>query len=102
MDSRFEFEFEWDEEKDHINQMKHGVSFKEAAMVFSDDKRVEIFDHKHSFFEDRWKIIGLSGLIVLFVSVTERFGRVRIISARKAIKAEEEAYYYGYGKVHFN
>jgi uncharacterized DUF497 family protein len=97
-----DFRFEWDEEKNQINQMKHGVSFKEAAMVFSDEKRVEIFDRNHSFFEDRWKIFGLSGLSVLTVSCTERHGFVRIISARKASKTEEEAYYYGYGKVYTN
>jgi len=100
MDLRLEFE--WDEKKNLINQMKHGVSFEEAAAVFSDKKRVEIYDRKHSFFEDRWNVLGLSGLCVLFVSFTERHGLIRIISARKASKTEEEAYFYGYGKIHIN
>jgi len=96
------FRFDWNEEKNRINQMKHGVSFKDAAMVFSDSMRVEIYDRKHSFTEERWKIFGLSGMAVLTVSCTERNGIIRIISARKASKTEEEAYYYGYGKVYTN
>jgi uncharacterized protein len=97
-----EYRFEWDEEKNRINQKKHGVSFEEAERVFLDNKKVEIFDRKHSLFEDRWKIYGLSGLSVLIVSFTERRGFIRIISARKADKTEKEAYYYGYGKAYIN
>jgi len=97
----YRLDFEWDEEKNRINQMKHGVSFEEAAMVFSDNKRVEIFDRKHSLFEERWKIYGLSGLNILAVNFTERHGLIRIISARKAAKTEEEEYY-GYGKAHID
>jgi len=98
----YRFDFEWDEEKNRINQMKHGVSFEEAVMVFSDNKRVEVFDKKHSLFEERWKMFGLSGLNVLIVNFTERRGLIRIISARKANRKEEEAYYHGYGKTHNN
>jgi uncharacterized DUF497 family protein len=29
-------EFEWDPEKDRLNQEKHGVSFREASTAFSD------------------------------------------------------------------
>jgi len=97
-----DYRFEWDEEKDRVNKIKHGVSFDEAEMVFLDNKRLEVFDRKHSLFEERWKIYGLSGLNVLIVSFTERRGFIRIISARKATKTEEEAYYYGYGKTHID
>ena len=89
-------EFEWDEEKDVVNQMKHGVSFDEAKMVFFDPKRVEIFDWVHSYTEDRWNVFGLNGWSVLMVSFTVRNGSIRIISARKATKVEEEKYFYGY------
>ncbi len=30
-------EFEWDEAKNQINQLKHGVSFEEAGTVFYDE-----------------------------------------------------------------
>jgi len=32
--------FEWDSDKDRINQSKHGVSFEEAQLAFADPKRV--------------------------------------------------------------
>jgi len=41
-------EFEWDENKNEINKVKHGISFETAALVFQDDDRVEIFDRFHS------------------------------------------------------
>jgi len=90
-------DFEWDERKDAINKKKHGVSFEDATMVFFDPNLVEAYSENHSFFEERWKVIGLSGLALLAVFFTERHGSVRIISARKADKIEEEEYFYGYG-----
>jgi uncharacterized DUF497 family protein len=90
------YKFEWDEEKDWINQMKHGVSFNNAKMVFYDPMRVDIFDWRHSLFEDRWKTIGLHRCETFSVIYTMRKGIIRIISARRAGKKEEEAYFYGY------
>jgi uncharacterized DUF497 family protein len=87
-------EFEWDEKKNAINIQKHGIGFEEAVMVFFDPGHSEIYDNVHSgFFEDRWKIFGLAGPVPVMVSCTERNGRIRIISARRATRAEEEAYY---------
>jgi uncharacterized protein len=40
--------FEWDADKDRKNQMKHGVSFEMAQLVFEDPWRVIRFDKKHS------------------------------------------------------
>jgi uncharacterized DUF497 family protein len=96
------FRFEWSENKNKINQMKHGVSFEKATRVFSDSMRIEIYDKEHSFYEERWLIFGLSGLIVLIVSCTEKNGIIRIFSARKATKIEEEEYFNGYGSIHTN
>jgi uncharacterized DUF497 family protein len=87
-------EFEWDEKKNAINIRKHGIGFEEAVMVFFDPEHSEIYDNVHSgFFEDRWKVLGLAGPVPVMVSCTERNGRIRIISARKTIHTEEEAYY---------
>jgi uncharacterized DUF497 family protein len=88
--------FEWDEEKNDINIMKHGISFNEAKMIFYDHMRYEIPDQIHSIKEERWKITGLVGWTVFTASCTERNGRIRIISARKADKKEEEEYFNGY------
>ena len=92
-----ELKFEWDEKKNVINISKHGISFEEAAVVFSDQKRYEIYDKVHSFFEKRWKTVGLSGIKLLRVTFTERNDKIRIISARKADKNDTKEYFYGYG-----
>jgi len=85
--------FEWDENKNIINQHKHHVSFQTALKVFYDENLIEYADNEHSQFEDRYIAIGKVKKI-LFVSYTIRYGdTVRIISARKATK-EEEAFYY--------
>lgn len=36
----FELKFEWDEEKDRTNQIKHGISFEAARWVFLDEYRI--------------------------------------------------------------
>ena len=90
--------FEWDEEKNRINKKKHGVTFEMAVRVFLDDKRIEKLDTGHSTLEEeRTNIIGrVSGLLILFVVATDRSGKTRIISARKAEPEEEEEYYENY------
>jgi uncharacterized DUF497 family protein len=40
--------FEWDPEKDFVNQAKHGVSFAEAQSAFADPDRVIAEDLSHS------------------------------------------------------
>lgn len=90
--------FEWDEEKNRINKKKHGVTFEMAVRVFLDDKRIEKLDTGHSTLEEeRTNIIGrVSGLLILFVVATDRSGKTRIISARKAEPEEEAEYYENY------
>ncbi len=39
--------FEWDEEKNLLNQKKHGVSFEDAQTAFDDPKRIIIRDFDH-------------------------------------------------------
>ena len=41
-------DFEWDENKDKNNQIKHGVSFALAQLVFLDEHRVILEDLSHS------------------------------------------------------
>jgi uncharacterized DUF497 family protein len=40
-------DFEWDSNKDALNQEKHGVSFALAQLAFLDHKRVILEDFKH-------------------------------------------------------
>jgi uncharacterized DUF497 family protein len=84
--------FEWDEKKNKLNQREHKISFEDAAMVFYDPNQKEIYDWKHSCFEERWKVIGLVEWDILAVSFTEEDGIIRIISAREADKDEEKEY----------
>ena len=85
--------FEWDEKKADQNIRKHSVSFEEAATVFSDPFSITIYDPLHSKDEDRFVILGMSNKNRLLVVIhTERGDKIRIISARKAIKKERRQY----------
>lgn len=81
--------FEWDPEKAASNFRKHGVTFEEAATVFQDPGTRTWPDPKHSHSERREITIGSSrdGRL-LFVSHTDRDGRIRVISARPVSAAE--------------
>ena len=50
--------FEYDEEKNHINIKKHGISLRSAARIFFDYDRIEFFDDAHSDCEVRYDTIG--------------------------------------------
>ena len=83
---------DWDENKAESNARRHGVYFVDAARIFLDDNRIEEYDAEHSINEDRYITIGLVDSI-LFVVFTERGDSTRMISARRATKAEERRYY---------
>ena len=86
-------QFEWDPNKAAKNIEKHQVSFDEAAMVFDDPMFITVVDGEHSVDEERYITVGLSKRgRLLMVAHTDREGRIRIISARKATKKEEQFY----------
>jgi uncharacterized DUF497 family protein len=87
-----ELSFEWDEEKNRLNQERHGISFEDARFVFNDPKKVILPDLFHSGDEERWIAIGIVNN-VLFVVYTERGEVIRLISARPATKAEKGIYH---------
>jgi uncharacterized DUF497 family protein len=85
--------YEWDTAKAAANVRKHGVSFEEAASVFLDPAALTFLDPDHSENEERAITIGRSARQrVLFVSHTEREDRLRVISARRATRQEQEQY----------
>lgn len=85
--------FEWEEFKATENLRKHKVSFEEASSVFEDDLSLTGRDPDHSVSEHRYVTFGLSARNrILLVSHTERSGRIRIISARLATRAERKLY----------
>jgi len=93
-----EIRFVWDESKNRHNQKKHGVSFEEAESVFFDEKAREYFDPDHSDEEGRFLLVGRSyRLRMLLVCHCYREDErvIRIISARRATRAERSAYMRG-------
>ncbi len=86
-------EFEWDPKKATKNLKKHGVTFQEAATVFTDPLAITFPDPDHSENEERHLTFGLSlqkRLVV--VSHTGREHKTRIISARLMDREERVIY----------
>ena len=73
--------FEWDLEKDLLNQTKHAVSFAEAQFAFADPNRVIAEDLAHGSTEKRYYCFGKVGDGVLTVRFTYRHGIIRIYGA---------------------
>ena len=90
--------FEWDKNKEKQNIKKHGISFEEAATVFEDEAAILFDDPEHSEEEQRFLLLGISGSTKVCI-VCHCFRAddtvIRIISARKATKKEEERYVRG-------
>ena len=111
--------FEYDEAKNQKNIKNHGISFRNAARVFFDYDRIELYDEEYSDGEDRFDTIGDSSAgnltvignlsetsrsvdDILFVVYTERemvgesggmIEITRLISARLATSFERGIYY---------
>jgi uncharacterized protein len=88
--------FEWDKKKDAANRRKHGTSFTEAETVFTDDNGLLVHDPDHSEDEERFVLLGLSSslhLLVVCHTYRKNEGVIRIISARKATRTEQEQYW---------
>lgn len=89
------FHFTWDHAKNVSNRRKHGISFAEAESVFFDEGALFINDPEHSESEDQFVLLGIAAsLKILVVCHTYRKDdtELRIISARKATKAETRMY----------
>jgi uncharacterized DUF497 family protein len=85
---------EWDAAKDQVNREKHGLSFGEAAALFTSGvDYLLIFDEAHSDDEDRFIAVGPIRRGVIVIVFTERDEDVvRIVSARKATRNERRRY----------
>jgi uncharacterized DUF497 family protein len=84
--------FEWDPRKAQSNLRKHGVSFAEAASVFSDPLARIFVDEDHSVEERREITIGHSERLLVVCFTQRATDRVRIISARCATRGEQRGY----------
>jgi len=88
--------FEWDKQKDKTNSKKHGVSFEEARTTFYDEYALQFYDPEHSEDEDRFLLLGSSftlNTLIVCHCFREEETIIRIISARKADKDEEQFYW---------
>lgn len=87
--------FDWDENKNQKNRKKHGISFEEASTVFFDEEAILFDDPDHSDEEDRFLLLGISeaaNICMVCHCYRESDTVIRIISARKATRKEEERY----------
>lgn len=85
--------FEWDNVKAARNLAEHKVSFAQAAVACCDPFAVAWIDERENFAEERFGLLGLYEREVLFVAYTERGDSIRIISARRAVRHEQDRYY---------
>lgn len=87
----------WDEAKNKLNLLNHGVSFGAAQLVFDDPLHISRQDRIENG-ERRWQTLGFAGGFVLLLvahtwSDTETEGEhIRIISARRADNSERKFY----------
>lgn len=86
--------FEWDEDKNQSNILKHGICFEYALEIFLSDY-VNVLDMRKDYGEIRIQSIGKTktGDLILLVVNTARDNKIRIISARRASKKEREIYH---------
>ena len=84
--------FEWDEDKNDTNIIKHGFDFEDVSRVFRLPMVVDI-DDREVYSEDRWVGIGLlDGRVVVVVFTEPSKDTVRIISLRKGLSHERKRY----------
>ena len=85
--------FEWDHKKAENNLKKHQVSFEEGASLFGDALAFTFRDPDHSVGEIRYLTFGVShNGTLLVLCLTYRNDLVRIISVRRATRAERKIY----------
>jgi uncharacterized DUF497 family protein len=87
----------WDERKNAANRKKHGISFETAQLVFEDPLHRTIQERVEEG-EVRYQTLGQIGGIALVLNVAHTWSDdegeeiIRIISARRATKAERKNY----------
>lgn len=91
-------QFDWDPAKAAANLIKHGVSFKDAMLVFDDPLALTVPDPKVVGSDERWITMGLARQTLLLlvvhthVEIDDEKVYVRIISARRPTRTERRQY----------
>ena len=84
--------FTWNENKRLSNMKKHSIDFADVPAMFDSDV-FTIEDTRFDYSETRYITFGLLQYRVIVVAHTEENEVIRIISARKATKNEENTYF---------
>ena len=84
--------FEWDDEKRRTNIIKHHIDFKEAIKIY-DGFVITTTSEQIGLGEERFLSIGLLHGLEIVIIFTIRGEKRRIISARRARKAERTKYH---------
>ncbi len=86
-------DFDWDKANSEKNDHKHGVFYKEAEEVFTNDDLIIVPDTRHSQHEERHYVYGLTNENRrLLIAFTVRNHKVRVITARNMSKKERAWY----------
>jgi uncharacterized DUF497 family protein len=88
--------FEWDENKNQSNLIKHGIDFQTAQLIFDDPGCVTFIERTQDG-EPRWHALGFADGVILLVVVhtyrdTGTGEIIRIVSARQATRHERKLY----------
>jgi uncharacterized protein len=84
--------YEWDGAKNRLNLRRHGIDFLDVPSMFQ-HPMVTFLDNRRDYGEDRWIGIGILKTVLAVIVFTERADdTIRIISARRALKHEEQIY----------
>jgi uncharacterized DUF497 family protein len=85
--------FDWDNDKAARNWRYHGVTFDHAVTAINDPFAIDWIDDREAYGEERTNLLGICDGVLLHVTYTERGDRIRIISARRAERHEQDSYY---------
>ena len=86
-------DFVWDDAKAAANWRRHRVTFQQAIEAFRDPMGVESIDDREDYSEERINLLGMCEGLLLHVTYTTRGEQIRIISARRAKRHEQDDYY---------
>jgi hypothetical protein len=88
-------DYEWNRAKEKANADKHGVAFADAALALEDEFAVTVADPDAED-EERFVSLGMDPNGRVLVTVfTHRGDVIRLISSRRASKAERRQYEVG-------
>ena len=91
----FEVEFEYDPRKSEANLSKHGISFAQSQKLWTQGETVTFNSNNAVNDESRQITIGKIEGKYYSAITTQRAGRTRIISVRRARQEEIEIYEQG-------